>query len=119
MLNLTNASTFDEFVDEVRYGGLSTAVVMPEYREHPATRVLEVVSDVLRNDHQAEPGQQRWSERVFVIREDGRHQTLAEFWGSHPPVLVRIGVNVAAALGSVAARQALRVGLAVDDGGVL
>ena len=119
MLNTTTATSFDGFVDEVRRGGVAHTVVMPEYREHPATRVLEVVSDVLRHDRRAEPWQQHWSERVFVIREDGRHQPLAQFWAPRAPFFVRACVGTASLLGSGTARQALRLGLAVEDGGVL
>jgi hypothetical protein len=119
MLNLTSASTFDEFVHEIRCDRRAHTVVMPEYQEHPATRVLEVISDVLRHDRLAEPGQQHWMQRVFVIGDDGRHQPLSEVWAPRVPFLVRASVATAAVLGSVTARHALRLGFVVDDGGVL
>jgi len=119
MVNVTAASTFDEFVQEVRRGGEATTIVMPEYQEHTATRVLAVVSDVLSDNRLAEPFQRHWTQRVFVIREDGRHQSLADFWAPKAPVLVRACAWAAALLGSGTARQAIRLGLAVDDGGLL
>jgi hypothetical protein len=119
MLNLTGAATFDEFVDEIRRDRRSVSVIMPEYREHRATRVLEVVADVLRNDERLEPGQRRWPQRVFVVRDDGRHQPLDDFWRQGAPLWARGVVTLTSALGGATARHALRLGLAVDDGGVL
>jgi hypothetical protein len=119
MLNVTSASTFDEFVQEVRRDGVADTVVMPEYQEHITTRVLAVVSDVLRDNHLAEPFQRHWTQRVFVIWEGGRHQSLAELWAPKAPAPVRACASVAALLGSGTVRQALRLGLAVEDGGGL
>jgi len=118
MLNVTRAATFDGFVQEVR-GGAARTVVMPEYREHPATRVLGVVADVLGENRVAGPLQRHWTQRVFVTGEDGRQQSLAELWAPKAPALVRGCAAVAALLGSGRARQALRFGLAVENGGVL
>jgi predicted metal-dependent phosphoesterase TrpH len=119
MLNLTASTTFDEFVDEVRRGGIAHTVVMPEYREHTATRVMAVVSDVLSENGLGDPLQRHWTQRVFVIREDGRHQSLAEFWAPNVPLAVRACASVAVALGRDRTRQALRLGLPVEDGGLL
>lgn len=119
MVNLTASATFDEFVAEVRDDGRSDMVVMPEYREHPVTRTLEVVADVLRTDRDAEPGQRHWAQRVFVILDDGSHVPLAEVWAPRGPLAVRACVRTASLLGSGTARSALRLGLAVEDGGLL
>jgi hypothetical protein len=119
MVNLTASATFDEFVAEVRDDGRSDVVVMPEYREHPVTRTLEVVADVLRTDRDADPGQRHWAQRVFVILDDGRHVPLAELWAPRGPLAVRACVRTASLLGSGTARSALRLGLAVEDGGLL
>ena len=119
MVNLTASATFDEFVAEVRDDGRSDVVVMPEYREHPVTRTLEVVADVLRTDRDAEPGQRYWAQRVFVILDDGSHVPLAEVWAPRGPLAVRACVRTASLLGSGTARSALRLGLAAEDGGLL
>jgi hypothetical protein len=103
----------------VRDDGRSDVVVMPEYREHPVTRTLEVVADVLRTDQDAEPGQRHWAQRVSVILDDGSHVPLAELWAPRGPLAVRACVRTASLLGSRTARSALRLGLAVEDGGLL
>lgn len=119
MLNITPAATFNEFVQEVRDDGVAHTVVLPEYGEHPATRMMAVVSDVLSHNHQAEPFERHWTQRVFVIRDDGRHQTLADVWAPKAPALVRACASIAALVGKATARHALRLGLAVEDGGLL
>jgi hypothetical protein len=73
----------------------------------------------LSDNQLAEPFQRHWTQRVFVIREDGRHQSLADFWAPKAPALVRACASAVALLGSGTARQALRLGLAVEDGGIL
>jgi hypothetical protein len=119
MLNLTRATTFSEFVQEVRHEAVAMTVILPEYREHPTTRVLETVGDVLRHDALLDPGQQRWSDRVFVITDDGRHAPLSSIWQDGAPWWVRASVRTARILGSAGARQALRFGLPSEAEGVL
>lgn len=119
MVNLTSARTFAGFVDEVRRGGVAHTVVLPEYREHTATRVLAVVADVLCENSFGDPLQRHWTQRVFVVSEDGRHQSLAEFWAPKAPAVVRGCAAIAALLGHSRARQAIRLGLPVEGGGLL
>jgi predicted metal-dependent phosphoesterase TrpH len=118
VLNVTRATSFDEFVQEVRHDGLSHTVIMPEYREHPATRVLEVLADVLGHHESLDSGQRRWLQRVFVVGGDGQHRPLERYW-AEVPLWIRTAVKAASLLGSVTARQAIRLGLPVEDGGVL
>lgn len=118
MLNVTRASTFDEFVHEVRHECRSHMVVMPEYREHPATRVLEVVADVLGHHESLDPGQRRWLQRVFVVGDDGQPRPLERYW-DEVPLWIRAVVKTTSLMGSVRARQAIRLGLPATDGGVL
>jgi hypothetical protein len=119
MVNVTSAGTVAEFVDEVRRGGVAHTVVMPEYREHSAVRVMAVVADVLNENGLGDPLQRHWTQRVFVVRDDGRHQSLAEFWAPKAPALLRGCASIAAFLGGSRARQAIRLGFPVEDGGLL
>ena len=119
MLNLTNAGTFDEFVDEVRRDGRAATVVLPEYREHPTTRVLETVGDVLRRDEMLDAGRQRWTDRIFVILEDGAHVPLSTLWETGAPLWIQLSVGMAQVLGSERARRALRTTLVPEPGGVV
>jgi hypothetical protein len=45
VLNLTDASTFSEFVLEIRDDKVSRVLVMPEYWEDLKTRKLEILAD--------------------------------------------------------------------------
>jgi glycosyltransferase involved in cell wall biosynthesis len=67
MVNLTSARTFAGFVDEVRRGGVAHTVVLPDYREHTATRVLAVVADVLCENSVGDPLQRHWTQAVSAV----------------------------------------------------
>jgi hypothetical protein len=62
-LNLTNASTWEEFIAEVR-AGHSHVLFMPQYRESLVLRYIENVWHVVR-DHPNLPDRLHWSDRVF------------------------------------------------------
>jgi hypothetical protein len=82
-LNLTNATSFREFVAEVR-AGVSTVLFLPYYREPMAVRILEAAWQILR-PYPEHPGRERWTDRVFYRNEDGAAQPLSMVWSD--PVL--------------------------------
>jgi hypothetical protein len=82
-LNLTNATTFAEFVAEVR-AGQSIVYFMPHYREPMAIRILETVWDILR-PYPGYPGRERWTDRVFYRGDDGIARPLSEVWRDRTP----------------------------------
>lgn len=118
MVNVTGASSFEEFVSDVRVCGRSEVLIMPEYRDHPAARVVEVIADVLRDHAHLDPGQRRWLQRVFVIDTDGQHRPLEHYWHEVPSWL-RVFVRAVSRVGCDTARQAIRFGLPVENGGIL
>ncbi len=65
VLNLSQATTFAEFVHEIRYERKSHVVLMPQYREPHALRMLRMILDVLA-DYPQIPGRVVWSQRVFA-----------------------------------------------------
>ncbi len=65
LLNLSLASTFPEFVHEVRYRRFSHIVFMPQYRQPHAVRVLHAIVDVLRDYPENFEGRRTWGDRVF------------------------------------------------------
>lgn len=119
MVNLTGAGTFDDFVVDLRCERRAVTLVFPEYREHPTTRVLETVGDVLRHDDLLDPDRQRWSDRVFVVRDDGSHVPLSALWTTGVPWWIRASVGTARLLGSRQARRALRLRFAPEAGGIV
>jgi len=83
-VNLTNASTFEEFVDEIRRDRKSDVLLMPQQRDLPAVRLFRAVSDVLRDDPHHGRGWRRWHDRVFCRCDDGAVRPLSAVWGDGP-----------------------------------
>lgn len=112
MLNLTRASSFAEFVEEVRDERHSEVLLMPEYRESLMARTIQVAADVLR-DYQHHPlGQQRWNDRVFVDIGDGCGScSLSKHWPRGGPTWVRASLWMLRMLGT-RLQPALRLALA-------
>lgn len=109
LLNLTNAASFGEFVEEVRDYGYSHVWVMPQYRESLTLRVLHAVADVMRNHEQHTHGWTRWTDRVFVRRDNGAVVSLTELWSRcGAPTIVRAFASLARAAGAPPLRLALR-----------
>jgi hypothetical protein len=81
VLNLTNADTFSEFVEEIR-GGWSDVLVMPQYREAHAARIFHNMIDVLRTYERHANGWRLWSDRVFYLCDDGVVRSLTELFGT-------------------------------------
>ncbi|MGD0498240.1 MAG: hypothetical protein ABSC23_07370 [Bryobacteraceae bacterium] len=87
-INLTNAGTFDEFIDEVRRDGQSAVLFLPQYREPLRLRWLQTVWDIVRPYPESREGWRHWSDRFFYRGEDGVDRPLAEVWKTaRPPVL--------------------------------
>ncbi len=92
LLNLTHAQTFAEFVRDLRSGGTSTVVVMPEYRQALVTRKLQVLGDTIRTYPAHPAGQRWWADRV-TYEEDGVVHALSEEWTDGGPAWVRFTVR--------------------------
>ena len=87
-VNLTNAATFAEFVEEVRFDGASDVLFMPQYREGRRIRYVETLWDVLRDYHEY-PSRVRWSDRVFLRQDDGTDAPVSSFWKRGDPDVLR------------------------------
>lgn len=101
-INLTNAATFVEFVDEVRRGKVSRVLFMPQYREAIATRYIEFISQAVRT-YPDLPGRQRWTDRVFYEHEKEGLQPLSALWPKGAPLPLQAFVS---AMGFLATRRA-------------
>jgi hypothetical protein len=89
MLNLTNAATFSEFVEEVR-SGWSDVLILSHYHEPHALRIVHNMIDVLRIRDEHANGWRLWSDRVFYACDDGRTRSLTELFGAKPPFSVAL-----------------------------
>jgi hypothetical protein len=109
LLNLTNAASFSEFVDELREDGFSRVAIMPQYREPLTQRVLGSIADVMRENRAHSNGWTHWSDRVFFRRCTGEVAALSSlFRAGHEPLLIRAFVAGARLLDCHPLRAALR-----------
>ena len=109
LVNLTNASTFGEFVEEVREYGYSHVLVMPQYREPLTVRVIHAVADVMRDNSEHTHGWIQWTDRVFFRRATGQVESLADSWSvGGQPAIVSAFASLARLAGAPPMRLALR-----------
>jgi hypothetical protein len=88
-INLTNASTFTEFVHEVRRERKSHVLFMPQYAEPWKCRILQSTIDAVRYYPEFPQGSRRWDERVYHPDANGVIRPLSELWpdGAAPRVM--------------------------------
>ena len=90
-LNLTRATSFSDFVDEIRFEQQSHIVFMPQYVEPLGIRCLQTLIDVIRDYPEHPVGSRRWDERVFHMDfQAGDYRPLSALWKAPPPFLSRI-----------------------------
>ena len=97
-LNLTNAPTFSEFVNELR-SGHSSVLFMPHYRQPMELRLLEAVCDILR-PYPEYPERKHWMDRFFYRDEGGAAQSLASLWRNREPWVLRPATGTLQFLGT-------------------
>ncbi len=85
-MNLTNASTFTEFVHEIRRKRKSNVLFLPQYAEPWKHRILQSTVDIVRHYPEFPPGSRTWDERVFHPDANGVIRPVCEIWpkGSAP-----------------------------------
>jgi hypothetical protein len=81
-INLTHATSFTEFVHEVRYEGISNVLFMPQYAEPWKYRMLKSAIDILRPYPDFPIGSQTWDQRVFHPDANGVVRPISELWPS-------------------------------------
>jgi len=118
VLNLTEALTFGDFVDEVRRERKSQIVLMPQFFEPLRLRLLESAWHALC-DAPGEFGRRHWMTRIFVQCKDGASRPLSEFTGTRFQRVIDHFRWVMAFLASPQARPAVRLTfLGGDEGGL-
>ena len=109
VINLTNATSFTEFVHEVRYEGRSHVLFMPQYAEPFKHRVLRSTLDVIRDYPDFPQGSRRWDERVFHPGTNGAARPIAELWPSGTaPSYIHYTLSAIRLLGSRPVSRGLR-----------
>lgn len=88
-VNLTNATSFTEFVHEVRRERKSNVLFLPQYAEPWKHRLLQSTVDAVRHYPEFPQGSRSWDDRVFHPDAAGVVRPLSGLWpnGSAPRVL--------------------------------
>jgi hypothetical protein len=79
-INLTNATSFTEFVHEIRRQKQSHVLFMPQYAEPWKHRILQSTMDAIRNYPEFPQGSRTWDERVYHPDMQGVVRPLTEIW---------------------------------------
>jgi hypothetical protein len=110
-VNLTNASTFAEFVAEVRNDAWSDVLFLPQYRESLKMRILENMCDILEDDPNHARGWVKWSDRVFYRTDEGFDKSLSEFFNGRFPAVVNRFVSLMSLVRHRQVKSMLRLAL--------
>jgi hypothetical protein len=79
-INLTNATSFTEFVHEIRREKKSNLLFMPQYAEPWKHRLLQSTVDAIRNYPEFPQGSRNWDERAYHPDRNGVIRPLSEIW---------------------------------------
>jgi hypothetical protein len=94
-INLSNATSFNEFVNEIRVERQSHVLFMEQYRKPWEQRITDSTIDAVTDYPQFSPGWQRWDERAFHPDADGVMRPLSELWvGGRPPRALMISIQI-------------------------
>ena len=99
-VNLTNATSFTEFVHEVRREKRSNVLFLEQYTEPWKHRILQSTIDAIRHYPDFPQGSRSWDDRVFHPDAAGVVRPLSELWpkGSAPR-LIGVGLALVQAMG--------------------
>jgi hypothetical protein len=115
-VNLTHASSFTEFVHEVRRERQSHVLFMPQYAEPWKHRILQSTLDAIRDYPQFPEGSRLWDERVYHPDADGVIQPMTRLWTTgEAPAFFRAVLLTVRMLGAAPLSSGLR--MAWNDNG--
>ena len=109
-VNLTDASSFTEFVHEIRYQDRSHVLFMPQYAQPWKHRILESTLDAIRDYPDFPQGSRFWDERVYHPDGDGVIRPVREIWPKgEAPAWVSFIIKSVRLMGSSAVSESLRL----------
>ncbi len=115
-VNLTHATTFNEFVHEVRRERKSHMLFMPQYREPWKHRILQSTLDAIRDYPHFPEGSRTWDERVYHPDKNGNIRPLSTLWKDDKvPDVVTMAMRIVRLMGGKTVSRGLRY--AWDDAG--
>jgi hypothetical protein len=109
-VNLTRATSFTEFVHEVRRERESHVLFMPQYAEPWKHRILQSTLAAIRNYPEFPEGSRLWDERVYHPNANGVMQPLSQLWpAGKPPAFCLAALNVVRMMGAGPVSSGLRM----------
>jgi len=99
-INLTNATSFTEFVHEIRRERESNVLFMPQYARPWKHRLLQSTLDAIRNYPDFPQGSRAWDERAYHPDARGVVRPLSEIWPKgRTPVAIQCVIKCVQMLG--------------------
>jgi hypothetical protein len=109
-VNLTHATSFTEFVYEVRRERQSHILFMPQYAEPWKHRILQSTLDAIRDYPHFPEGSRTWDERVYHPDMDGMIQPMKRLWTTgHAPAFFMAALAVVRMMGARPVSDGLRI----------
>ncbi len=108
-VNLTQAASFNEFVDEIRREQRSHVLFMPQYAEPWKHRIMRSTVDAIRDYPDFPEGSRRWDERVYHPDKNGVDRPISQLWpDGQAPAYMRMVIQFVRMLGSHPVSHGLR-----------
>jgi hypothetical protein len=109
-INLSNATSFTEFVHEVRREKKSNVLFMPQYAEPWKHRILQSTIDAVRHYPEFPQGSRTWDERVYHPDVNGVVRPLSELWpDGNPPRVMSVLIRMVQLMGRGVVGGGLRI----------
>jgi len=109
-INLTHATSFTEFVHDVRRERRSHVLFMPQYQQPWKHRILQSTLDAIRDYPEFPEGSRRWDERVYHPDKDGVVQPLSTLWKEgHCPHYLQVALRAVRLMGAAPLSGGLRL----------
>lgn len=108
VLNLSHATSWQEFVSEVRVWRRNHVLILPSYEEPLALRQMEVVADALRYYPDYPYGQRSFRGRTFLDMDGYSCHPLTFYWEQGEPLWLQVVLGIFLAMGSRGFRPILR-----------
>lgn len=110
VINLTNAKTFGEFVDEVRNDKHTEVVLMPEYKQPLKSRQMASFGEIIKEYPDFPETRRRWFDRVyFDFKNRGLNPLSSYGWKNGGPPWLRVTTKLFGFAGSPAVRPLFEI----------
>lgn len=109
-INLTNATSFTEFVHEIRRERRSNVLFLEQYAEPWKHRILQSTIDAIRHYPEFPQGSRTWDERVYHPDSNGDMRPLSTLWRDNVvPRVVTVAMRAVRLMGARPVSSGLRM----------